>query len=343
MFKIINPIDYPKWDELVLSTKGYSFFHSSAWAKVLHQTYGYTPHYFTIVEDGKLLALFPMMEIRSILTGKRGVSLPFSDYCEPIISDGISFQEMLDFITSYGKKRGWKYVEFRGAQNFLDKEIPSESYLGHTLDLTKDIDEIFSKFRESTRRNIGKAEREGVKVGIFNSSDSVREFCRLNCITRKHHGLPPQPYLFFKNIYKSIISKNLGFVFLASHNKKIIAGAVYFHCGEKAFYKYGASEKNYQQLRANNLVMWEAVKWYAQNGYKSFCFGRTEPDNKGLLQFKAGWGAKEYFINYYKYDFIKESFVNDFSKVKGLHNKVFKNMPIPLLKITGSILYKHMG
>ena len=37
-----------------------------------------------------------------------------------------------------------------------------------------------------------------------------------------------------------------GFVILASHQDKVIAGAIYFHFGEKVIYKYGASNKCYQ-------------------------------------------------------------------------------------------------
>jgi lipid II:glycine glycyltransferase (peptidoglycan interpeptide bridge formation enzyme) len=233
-------------------------------------------------------------------------------------------------------------VEFRGAKDFLNGEIPSEYYIGHTLDLTKGVDKIFSSFRESTKRNIRKAGMEGVVVGIFTSFEAIREFYRLNCLTRRNHGLPPQPFYFFKKIYEHIISKNCGFILLASYNKKIIAGAVYFHLGDKALFKYGASDKNYQHLRANNLVMWEAIKYYSQNGYKSFCFGRTEPENRGLLQFKVGWGTEEYIINYYKYDLKKEVFVRNPSRVVGFHNKIVTHMPIPLLKISG-LLYKHIG
>src|SRR3989304_5876328 len=71
--KIINPLDYPEWDKLVLSTRDYSFFHSSAWARVLHESYGYKPLYFTLIDDGRLLSLMACMEIKSVLTGKRGV------------------------------------------------------------------------------------------------------------------------------------------------------------------------------------------------------------------------------------------------------------------------------
>jgi lipid II:glycine glycyltransferase (peptidoglycan interpeptide bridge formation enzyme) len=283
------------------------------------------------------------MEVKSFLTGKRGVSLPFSDHCGPILSNGITPQEIIDFVTTHGKKSGWKYIEFRETSTFLKNEPPSEYFFGHILNLSEDVNKIFFSFKESTRRNIRKADREGVKVGIFSSLESMKEFYRLNCITRRHHGLPPQPYYFFKKVHEHIISKNLGFVVLASHNNKIIAGAVYFHYGDKAFYKYGAFDRQFQHLRANNLVMWEAIQWYSQNGYKILCFGRTEPENKGLRQFKAGWGTKEQIINYHKYDLRKESFVKNSYSSTGLYNKIFSLMPIPLLRITGAILYKHIG
>ena len=117
--EIIDPTRYPKWDELLLRTPGASFFHSSGWAKVLAESYGYTPLYFTVLENGKLRALVPMMEVNSFLTGKRGVSLPFTDYCEPIIEEGIEFQDLLNPIIDHGKKNGWKYIELRGGEKYL--------------------------------------------------------------------------------------------------------------------------------------------------------------------------------------------------------------------------------
>lgn len=89
--------------------------------------------------------------------------------------------------------------------------------------------------------------------------------------------------------------------------------------------------------------MWEAIRWYARNGYRGFCFGRTEPENKGLMQFKAGWGAEEYPIHYYKYDLKKNSYVTVAVRTQGFHNKIFENMPVPMLRAVGSLLYRHMG
>ncbi len=341
--KIINPINYNNWDELLLSTNDYSFFHTSHWARVLHESYGYRPLYFSVINNGSLRFSLPLMEIKSRLTGKRGVSLPFTDYCDPIVNEDIHFQDMIDYAIEYGEHAGWKYIEIRSLRNISENILPSLEYYGHTLELSKDEDLIYSQLRSSTRRNIKKAARDGVEIQMGNSPESMREFYRLNCTTRKMHGIPPQPWNFFRNIYDHVISENHGNVILASYKGVTIAGAVYFHFGKKVIFKYGASDKRYHHLRPNNLVMWEAIKEYCNRGYKTFCLGRTESENQGLRQFKNGWGASEKIIKYYRYDFRRNRFLNGNSHVSGFHNKVFNRMPVPMLKMIGSALYKHMG
>jgi len=39
----------------------------------------------------------------------------------------------------------------------------------------------------------------------------------------------------------------------------------------------------------------------------------------------------------------KGSFVPGSSKVRGFQNKIFRNLPLPILNRIGSILYKHVG
>jgi hypothetical protein len=339
---IVNPLEYPNWDELLLTNDQSTFFHTSAWARVLSESYNYKPLYFTSIDNGKISALIPVMEVNSFITGKRGVSLPFTDYCQPIVPDTNHSLSIIDEISRYGKKAGWRYIEIRGDSHLFKGKTPSVSYFGHTVDLTSDEKKMLGKFRSSTKRNIKKAIKEGVKVEVCHSLESVRKFYRLNCITRKRHGLPPQPYIFFKKVHEHIISKKKGVVVLASHLKKTIAGAVYFHFGRKALFKYGASNTGYLHLRPNNLVMWEAIKWYAQNGFRVFGFGRTESENEGLLQFKRGWGVKEEPINYFKYDLTKNIFIKDRPTSK-MSYRICKMLPLPLLNLTGSLLYKHVG
>ena len=340
--QIINPLESPTWDETLLSFNDSTIFHTSNWAKVLSETYQYKPCYFIATKNGKMTALLPVMEIKSLLTGKRGVSLPFTDSCEVMGESAEAVGQMIEELRHYGKKKGWRYFELRGRKSILAEKKPHSFYYTHHLQLRSDEQGLFSGFRDSNKRNIKKALKQGVQVRIDRSLDAVKRFYRLNCITRKHHGLPPQPFGFFRKIHEHIMSQNRGFVALATHGEHVIAGAVYFHFRDKAIYKYGASDRHYQNLRANNLVMWEAIKHLFENGFKTLDFGRTEPENEGLLQFKRGWGTSEHVLNYYRYDYAKETFSSDESGPKTSY-KVFKAMPVSVLRLLGALAYRHMG
>jgi hypothetical protein len=340
---ILDPTTLDNWDDLPASSPEGSFFHTRAWAGVLRDTYHFLPKYFTAAEGTKLIALIPVFEASSFLTGTRGVSLPFTDYCQPITNGRLPLKELLRPVIEHGKKSGWKYLELRAADEVLPDAPPSCQFYGHVLDLSPGEKKIHAKLRNSTQRNIKKAILEGVRVDFRDTFHSIEEFYRLNCLTRQEHGLPPQPFRFFESVHEHIISRGKGHVALAEHQGQVIAGCVYFHFGRKAIYKYGASDRRFQHLRANNLIMWEAIRQYASAGYESFCFGRTEPENAGLRQFKQGWGPREGMINYYRYDLKKDAFSPDDRKMSELHKKIFRSMPIPLLRMAGNLLYRHMG
>jgi hypothetical protein len=341
--EVVNPMHCPGWDDRLLTNPEYSFFHTSFWAKVLSDSYGYSPHYVASIDHYKISVLLPVMEVNSVLTGRRGVSLPFSDYCDPLIAEGIPFEPVMMWVIEYGRNVGWKTIELRSTECLFRENAPSSSYFRHVMELTDGEERILSRLRDSTKRNIRKAGKEGVTVRISRSLESVETFYRLNCLTRKEHGLPPQPLFFFRNLHRHILSKGLGITVLASHGDIDIAGCLYLQFGEKAFYKYGASDRKYQHLRANNLVMWEAIRWFSRNGCKTLCFGRTEPENEGLRQFKTGWGTREESLYYYKYDLSKKQYIRDRLWIYGFHNRVFENMPIPLSRIVGSLMYRHMA
>ena len=342
--RIIDPLAYEGWDELVLSTEDVGIFYTSMWARVLRDSYGFTPLYLSSIEDGEIRLLIPLMEVRSPITGKRAVSIPFTDRCDTIFTEQGHFDEAFETAKNLGKKRGWRYIEWRGGAGFKEEAPPSETFFEHVLDLDRPPDEIFASFRESNRRNIKKAMKAGLEVKLENSLESLAQYYRLHCKTRREHGLPPQPFSFFRNLHRHIISAGHGFTALCLQDSVAIAGAVFLHFGSQAIYKYGASEKEHQHLRPNNLIMWEAIRHYCDKGFKTLSLGRTELENHGLLQFKQGWGALESILKYHKFDLARNVFVsNSDSRLTGWHNKVFRSCPIPVLRLIGSLLYRHIA
>ena len=341
---IINPIEYENWDDLLVSSKGNSFFHSSSWAKVINASYGYKPLYFSFIDGNNLKALFPIMEIKSSITGKRGISLPFSDNCELILSEKEYFKQLFDQILSFGAEASWRYLELRCSEKHINGISPYERYYSYRLDISHPDNQLFSKFRSSTQRNIKKAEKEGVKVSILQSLEAINEFYYLHCITRKSHGVPPQPFAFFKNIFNYIIGRNMGCIIIAYHHGMPIAGAVYFTFGDTVLFKYGASIKKYQHLRANNLVMWTAIQYYSEkNNFRILDMGRTEMNNNGLQQYKSGWGTEKDEVLYYRINISKKNYFTSKTYTPYIQKHMFHNMPIWLLRLVGNLSYKHIG
>jgi hypothetical protein len=299
--------------------------------------------YFTAAEDERIVALLPFMEIQSWLTGKRGVSLPFTDECTSLLPDGTGCESAIRHAIDFAGSRGWKTLEFRGRVRGMDKMDAAVEYLSHVLELADREEALFSRFRPNVQRNIRKAERVGIEVENDRTPPGVREFYRLNCLTRRDHGLPPQPVLFFENLRKHILEKGLGTLLLARYRGKAIAGAVILHFGRKAIYKYGASDRRYQLLRANNLVFREGIRILSRRGIRTLSFGRTNPAHEGLRQFKLSWGARETRLQYFRFDVRSKTWLTR-QKVRGspLEGMISK-MPIPFLRLVGSIAYRHVG
>ena len=337
----INPAEDSNWKKLLAAQSKRSFFHTAEWAKVLADTYGYKPVYFGAVAVVGGYSWLPLMEVDSWLTGRRGIGLPFTDDCEPLCAGDGTFEKIFRDAVEFGKSRGWKYIECRGGRELFGAVPASLSFYGHNLDLTAGEDELFSRLDSSVRRAIRKAEKAGVKVEVLQSQEAVQIFYVLQCQTRKKHGLPPQPFKFFLNIHRHILSRDMGMVVLARHEGRLIAASIYFNFGDEAIYKYGASDEAYQDLRGGNLVMWAAIKECARRGAKHLDLGRTSLGNEGLRKFKLGWGAVEHKIEYVKFDLKKNEFVTDADGVSGWHTRVFRRLPIFLSRAIGGILYKH--
>ena len=304
---------------------------------VLEETYGFK----RMCVRGSRAGRMPLMEARSLLGGTRGVSLPFTDHCEPLANTREEFAELWNSALETGKARKWRYLELRGGKQWLPDAPASLRFHSHILDLKGGEEAVFARFEGSVRQAIRKAQKSGVTIEIRHDIQGMEAYYQMHCRTRKKHGLPPQPWVFFLNIARHLLSKGLGVLVLARSEQIAVAGAIFF-CGRRAVYKFGASDESRQEARANNLVMWEGIRWLAAHGSEELDFGRTSVGNEGLRRFKAGWGTKEGTLEYVKYELGRARFRVDKDRASGWHNQIFSRMPIALLRAAGSVMYRQM-
>lgn len=340
----VNPLDDPSWDTALAAFPQASSFHTAAWARVLHETYRFSPVYFVSrsFDHGAPNAIVPLMEVDSWLTGRRGVSLPFTDECVPLLRDAALLRRFAEAISAHGTSRRWKHWELRGGTS--DLAVPaSVAFLGHQLTLHRDPAWLFSHCDSATRRAVRKAEQAGLSITFAHDLETTRAFHTLLCKTRKRLGVPPQPLHFFESIQRNILARRQGCIVLARRGDIPVAGAMFFHFARRALFKFGASDEAFQHLRPNNLVMWRAIDWHARAGFESLDLGRTSLDNDGLRRFKLGWGAAERRIEYSRFDLRSAAFVTSRDRSSGWHNGLFKLLPVALARPLGAAAYKHVA
>jgi hypothetical protein len=341
--KVLDPLCDAEWDPLVISHPDCTFFHSSSWAKVLCSTYRHKPIYLHFSRRGELVALIPIMELRSPFTGCRGVSLPFSDFCSPLMFDGSEAGAVLQKLSELGRERNWNYFEVRGGKEIVPAPTsPSAQFYGHKMALPGNAEELLDRMASPVRRAIRKAQKSGLHVEVTKTRDAVLEFYRLHIRTRRRHGLPPQPLAFFLNIYREIIKAGRGFVAVARRGSESVAAAVFFQFGKSALYKFGASDELLQEFRGSNFVMWEAIRFLAGDGATMLHFGRTAVDNDGLRRFKLGWGTVEETIEYFQFDMGKEAWKTAGHNGSGFYSSIFRRLPLVVNRFAGAIIYPHL-
>jgi hypothetical protein len=346
LHEFINPLTDPEWNNRLRGFRAATVFHSAQWARVLSEAYGYRPYYAVFRKDEGIVGLLPIMEVRSVWTGRRGVCLPFSDECAPLITDGLMLQSILRPIRDFGVAHRWDYLELRGGVPD-GSEVETGQFVAHEISLESSEELQLRKLRDSTRRNIQRADREGVEVQHLDSLDAMDIFYSLHCRTRRRHGLPPQPRRFFHLIHKCLIEPGLGFISLARSESKWIAGSVFLRFGSHAIYKFGASDPKFQHLRANNLIMWQGIRRLQKEHVSQLSLGRSDSNDEGLLQFKRGWGGEEVRLSYYRIGLLKKVVRSKVegaaSASSGFSQKVMRHLPIPLLRVMGGLLYRHVG
>ena len=111
---IIDPLRDPRWLELVKKHPAASVFHSREWFSALHLAYGYEPVVYTNCDpSAELTSGIVFCKVSSWLTGRRLVSLPFSDHCDALVENSDEFDDSLLTVRASVDSGEWDYCEVR--------------------------------------------------------------------------------------------------------------------------------------------------------------------------------------------------------------------------------------
>jgi CelD/BcsL family acetyltransferase involved in cellulose biosynthesis len=344
---IVDPLTDPRWPCFVERHPGASPFHTAGWLRALSQTYGYAPVAVTSSEPGcELTNALPLCRISSRFTGRRIVSLPFSDHCQPLANDADEVDALLRFALEKVKVRTDDFLELRPAfpvqSSWFGNEYQSACYSLHWLDLTPPLESIFSRLhKDSIQRKIRRAERERLSYEEGRSPEILGKFYRLLLRTRRRHHLPPQPMRWFRNLLESMGDSVQ--IRLALKEQLPIAAILTLKHRNSMIYKYGCSDERHHATGSMPFLFWRLIEETKASSIPLLDFGRSDLDNPGLIRFKDQWGTRRTELKYYRVPAPAKNKRGGSSIARRAAEELFAVLPDRLLQMAGNALYRHLG
>lgn len=341
----LNPLVDPRWDDLAAAHPKASPFHQRGWLKALAGTYGYRPLVLTSATPGEALSDgIVFCEVNSWITGKRLVSLPFADHAQPLADNGVGASELSEWMRTQCDEQNWKYIELRPLSWKMQPGtslLASDSFWFHSLSLEPSAEQLFRGLHKSCiQRRIRRAEHEQLSYERGSSAGQIDDFYRLLMITRRRHGLLPQPRAWFQNLV-ACMSPNVEIRLARKEGKPIASILTLSHRGT-VVYKYGCSDARFHHLGAMPFLFWKLIEESKAAGAEQIDFGRTDLDNAGLIEFKDRLGARRRQITYLRYPQISQE-RGAVAKYLPWMRHIFSVLPDPLSSLAGRALYRHIG
>lgn len=341
----VDPLLEPAWDRFVEGHRFGLIYHLSGWKRLIENSFAHiTGHYFTITgKDGRFRAALPVFEVRSWLTGDRLVSIPFATLCDPLIDTAEDYKTLLVEVEKLSKELKSSYIEIRALNSveLIGGTAGNDSFKCHYLSLEQEPELISKKFHPSLRQKLRKVSRSSLEMRIAEDESDMRLFFKLNLLTRKRLGLPPQPYRFFKTLWETFHPHRMRLA-IAEIGNTPIAGVLLFMFKDRISAEFTTTDWNFINSNPVHFLYWETIKWGHAEGYRVFDFGRTEKSNTGLMSFKDSWGTEVVDLPHFYYPAGK----NGVGRSPLLHKlafNVFRKSPQFAARLMGSFCYAHMG
>lgn len=168
-------------------------------------------------------------------------------------------------------------------------------------DLTMPMDEMWMDFKQNIRKNVKRANKNGLEVIIDENDEYMEDFLSIYYSTMDRTNAEEE-YYFSKEFYQRInrMKKNHCYFHVKEpESGKIISTELVIYGSENAYSYLGGTISDYFSLRPNDLLKYEIIKWCKEQRLKTFVFGGGYGADDGIFQYKSHFaphGIVDFYI-----------------------------------------------
>lgn len=161
------------------------------------------------------------------------------------------------------------------------------------------LNEMWMDFKQKVRKNVKRAQRNNLEIIVENTEAHLQDFLDIYYSTMDRSNADDD-YYFSKEFYQALneMRDNVMY-FYVLYEGKVISTELVIYGAENCYSYLGGTYRDYFDLRPNDFLKYEIIKWARDKGLKNFVLGGGYGADDGIFQYKtclAPKGVVDFFI-----------------------------------------------
>ncbi len=327
------------WNAFVASSPRASFYHRYQWRGINERCFGHRSAYLAALEGERIVGVFPLVQLKSVLFGNIACSLPFVNYGGPAGDSDAIEAALLDAAAAVADEWRVDYVEMRTQRDLGERYPSSEHKVSMTVALDANPDNVWNSYKAKVgpRQDIRKGYKNGFSAQ-FGGVELLAAFYEVLSESWRDLGTP---------IYQKAYLQDVLTTFPAETRICVVTAADGIHaaaalCGHHRDIVEGmwlGTRARFRKDMVGYVLYWELIKDACERGFAKFHLGRSTVQSGGE-QFKKKWNAEAVQL-YWQYMLRRREEIpalNVQNPRYRLAIKAWQNLPVPVTQMIGPLI-----
>jgi FemAB-related protein (PEP-CTERM system-associated) len=334
-----TPSDRAAWDDFVLAQPRATFFHQTAWMRVLERTFRFEQLSLVAERDGAIRGILPLFSCRSIKGKLALYSLPHTVYGGPVGEDAETELALVAEAERLGRELGARSIELRNRHETLaDIPVDATCYT-FEKELPETVDEVRKTFPKKAREAINQAtKRHKLECDFEGDLDTFYDLLADSYLTL---GTPVFSKAFFANILEEFGDDAI--VQIIRHEGRPVAACLSTIFRGTMMPLYSGEAPGVKNLKAGNFKYFRLMQEAVARGLRRFDFGRSRMNNAGVVRFKTNQGFTPEPLPYQCVE-LAEGAGDTANPNSGIYlklRKAWRKLPAPVARVIGPRLIRY--
>lgn len=148
------------------------------------------------------------------------------------------------------------------------------------------LDEMWMDFKQKVRKNVKKANSYNLNIIIEATDKHLEDFLRIYYSTMDRTDAERE-YYFSEQFYRCLNKMNENIMYFhVVYEGKIVSTELVIYGAENCYSYLGGTDREYFDVRPNDYLKYEIIKWAKEKGLKNFVLGGGYGEDDGIFQYK---------------------------------------------------------